>query len=88
LDEGDGRAPDQKAFIETFDPGVQMYALGDHACFLSTALDAFIVYDNILPFAESRLFFVPDITSSAAAEKKFGSFWSFVNQPALPAAAE
>jgi hypothetical protein len=88
LDDGDSRAPDFQAFIETLDPGAQMYALGDRACFLKTALDTFDVYDKFLPFAGSRLFFVADITSSEAAGKMFGSFWSFFKQSALPAAAE
>jgi hypothetical protein len=88
LDDDDGRAPDFQAFIETLDPGAQMYALGDRACFLRTALDTFDVYDKFLPFAGSRLFFLADITSSEAAGKMFGSFWDFFKQSALPAAAE
>jgi hypothetical protein len=88
LDAGDGRAPDLQAFIETLDPGAEIYALGDRACFLRTALETFEVYDKFLPFAGSRLFFITDITSSPAAGKMFGSFWDFFKQSVLPAAAE
>ena len=65
-----------------------MYALGDRACFLRTALDTSDVYDKFLPFAGTRLFFLVDITSSEAAGKMFGSFWDFFKHSALPAAAE
>src|SRR5690242_8036927 len=58
-----------------------MYALGDRACFLRTALDTSDVYDKFLPFAGTRLFFLVDITSSEAAGKMFGSFGTSSSTP-------
>jgi hypothetical protein len=87
-EDGDSRAPDLQASIETLDPGAQIYALGDRAGFLRTDLDAFDVSDKFLPFAGSRLFFVTDIASSPAAGKMFGSSRDFMKSPTLRAAAE
>jgi hypothetical protein len=85
---GDGSAPDLQAFIETLDPGAQIYALGDRVCFLRTAIHVFEVSEKFLPFAGSRVYFVTDITSSPAAGRMFGAFWDFLKQSSLPAVAE
>ena len=74
LDDGDGSAPRSSGFYRTLDPGAQIYALDDRACFLRTALHAFDVSDKFLPFAGSRLYFVTDITSSPARGKNVRLF--------------
>jgi hypothetical protein len=88
FDDGDGDKLDLQDFVDSLDPGAQMYAMDGHVCFVMSRLAASEVMDRFLKLAGSRLFFVTDITSSPSAGRMLGPFWDFRRVGVLESAAE
>jgi hypothetical protein len=88
FDDGNGDQVDLKGFVEALDDGAQIYTLDEHVCFVKSSLPAAEISDRFTSFAGSRLFFVADVTSSPCAGRMLGSFWDYIKDRALPAAAE
>jgi len=88
FDDGAGSSLDLRSFVDSLDTGAELYTVGDHVCFIKTALSAPEISDQFLKFAGSRLFFLADITSSHCSGRMFGAFFDFMKGEALPAAAE
>ncbi len=88
FDDGAGEPLNLQDFVDSLDPGAQMYAMDGHACFVTSALAASEITDRFATLAGSRLFFVADITASPAAGRMLGAFWDFMKSPTLQRAAE
>ena len=79
---------DSTGFIEALDDEARIYTLDDHVCFVKSSPPAAKISDRFTGFAGSRLFFVADLTSSSRVGRMPGSFWDYIKNAALPAAAE
>jgi len=88
FDDGNGTELDLQGFVDSLDPGAQIYPLDDHVCFLKSRLPTSELSDRFLKFAGSRLFFIADVSSSDCTGRMVGSFWEFIKRPALQSAAE
>jgi hypothetical protein len=90
FDDGNGSEVGLQAFVDSLDPGAEIFTLDGHVCFLKSALSASVLADRFLRFAGSSIFYLTEMSTANFSGRMPGVFWDFLkhSSTSMESAAE